>query len=503
MFAALFVVTAMHTFAAVSREQCELLLNLIRVVLYGALTWEQTRTLFWPLGFVRSPQPTADQLSLIRSVPIDVRTVISRLGVEPAYTLYACCPSCFALYPPSATNTYPRTCTHRETPSGRQCGVELLVEGNKKSQNWVPRKSFPYQSLHHWLGKLLLRPGIEDLLDKAWEVPHAGMWSDIMHSPGIQEFLGPDGQTRFSTQPDGSYNLVFSLFVDWFNPFGNKKAGKSHSVGAIYMACLNLPPDIRYRPENIFLAGIIPGPTEPSLHQLNHFLSVLVEELLTLWRRGIHVAKSARRPHGCDIFAAVIPLVCDLPAARKVAGVSGHSSTHVCSFCNVKKQDLNNLDRTKWKRKTFDEHVKLATSWRDAPDITTRNVIYEQHGIRWSELLRLPYWDVTLYTVVDAMHNLYLGDLRHHCLQVLGLDINGVPSVEKKAKPAHTPGQQRGFLSDLEQAIRERSEAKMKKIRVGYLKAFAELNKVVPTAPRKRDYIAALLQWVSILLAVP
>ena len=143
--------------------------------------------------------------------------------------------------------------------------------------------------------------------------------------------------------------------------------------------------------------------------------------------------------------------------------------------------------------------MEIATAWRDAPDTATRGSIYERHGIRWSELLRLPYWNVTLYTVVDAMHNLYLGDLRHHCLQVLGLDINGVPSEEKKAKSAHTPDQQLGYLTDLERAIRDRSEAKMKKIRVGYLKAFAELNGVIPSAAKKRDYIAALLQWVSVL----
>ncbi|KAI9061950.1 hypothetical protein FKP32DRAFT_1574908, partial [Trametes sanguinea] len=112
-------------------------------------------------------------------------------------------------------------------------------------------------------------------MKKAWKRPEAaaaGVWSDIMDAPALQNFLGPDGHTPFSTQPNGSLHLVFSLFIDWFNPYGNKQAGKKHSVGAIYMACLNLPPHLRYRPENICLVAIIPGPKEPDVHQLNPLL---------------------------------------------------------------------------------------------------------------------------------------------------------------------------------------------------------------------------------------
>ncbi|KAI0325705.1 hypothetical protein GY45DRAFT_1260409, partial [Cubamyces sp. BRFM 1775] len=100
----------------------------------------------------------------------------------------------------------------------------------------------------------------------------AGVWSDIMDAPALRDFIGPDGRTPFSVQVDGSLHLVFSLFVDWFNPYGNKQAGKKHSIGAIYMVCLNLPPHLRYRPENIYLVAIIPGPNEPRGHRLNHLL---------------------------------------------------------------------------------------------------------------------------------------------------------------------------------------------------------------------------------------
>jgi hypothetical protein len=41
--------------------------------------------------------------------------------------------------------------------------------------------------------------------------------------------------------------------------------------------------------------------------------------------------------------------------------------------------------------------------------------------VRWSELSRLPYFDVTQHVVVDAMHNLFLGLIKEHLEGVLGI----------------------------------------------------------------------------------
>ncbi|EJD32660.1 hypothetical protein AURDEDRAFT_45361, partial [Auricularia subglabra TFB-10046 SS5] len=47
--------------------------------------------------------------------------------------------------------------------------------------------------------------------------------------------------------------------------------------------CLNLPLHLRYREENLYLAGIVPGPNAPSLDQLNHLLVPLVDDFCTAW----------------------------------------------------------------------------------------------------------------------------------------------------------------------------------------------------------------------------
>jgi hypothetical protein len=48
--------------------------------------------------------------------------------------------------------------------------------------------------------------------------------------------------------------------------------------------------------------------------------------------------------------------------------------------------------------------------------------------LRWSELLRLPYFDPSQFVVLDAMHNLFLGLINFHFCDLLGYH----PSSSKK-----------------------------------------------------------------------
>jgi hypothetical protein len=36
------------------------------------------------------------------------------------------------------------------------------------------------------------------------------------------------------------------------------------------------------------------------------------------------------------------------------------------------------------------------------------------HGYKWTEFLRLPYFDATRFVTIDAMHCLFLGELNEH-----------------------------------------------------------------------------------------
>lgn len=501
MTLALVTAVIMHTLVAVSYPRVAFLLNGMKAMLCGAFMWCNASS-----GTI-----TTAQRLILKCIPRDIRTVLRFLHLEPDIVRYACCPRCFAIYAPDLDplkdgDPYPHNCTHKD-PDGNECGAALVVENRQapKRKNGLPRiiyKAicvFPFRPFASWLKVFLSRPEIERLLENSWSRKStSGVMADIIDAPAIREFRGPDGKTLFSVQRNGSFNLVFSLFIDWLNPYGNKKAGKSHSIGVICMACMNLPIEVRYAPENIYLAGIIPGPREPSIDEINHLLRPLVDDLLTLWTRGLYLTRTALRWMGRSVRVAMIPLICDLPALRQVAGFAGHASKHFCSFCPLAHSDIRNLDRSTWpKPRTWAEHVELAEAWRRG-DKAERKKAFEDHGVRWSELLRLPYWDPTRFAVLDVMHNLFLGELRHHCMDVWGISIKDKPSGHKILP--HTPEEQQKNIEKAMNALRKGSKTALEKLRKGYIVSFARLNNVPPEGynQKKASYVSSLLTWVSV-----
>lgn len=361
---------------------------------------------------------------------------------------------------------------------------------------YTPRRPYPYRTVVSWFASLFARTALEVVIGSAWEhmVPLPGCpWTNIVQAPALRNFLGPNGEP-FCQQKDSDVHLVFGLFIDWFNPGGNKKAGKSRSIGAIYLVCLNLPPHLRYRPENICLVGIIPGPNEPSLQEINHLLRPLIDEMLVLWHSGVRLSRTALHTSGRLIRAAIVPLICDLLALRKTAGFAGHSSKHMCSFCLLTKGNINDLNRP-WPSRTWKEHLDIATRWCNAKTEKERDTLFEKHGVRWSELLRLPYWDPTRFAVVDAMHNLFLGELRHHCRDVWGIHIKDKPTTKKIAP--HSPKEQQKWLDCVCAALQKKSLASLLQPRKGYLVAVAQLNGILPQMKlTKAEYAKAIMYWV-------
>ena len=219
---------------------------------------------------------------------------------------------------------------------------------------------------------LLSRPGCEEMLDKAWErmAPSPnGSLRDIFQGSTAREFKGPDGCTHFSVAGEkdaGRY--LFSLGFNFFNPLHNLAGGKKVSIGVIALTCLNFPIELRHKPENMFLARIIPGPNKPSLDATNHYIWPIVDDFIKFWA-GVCFKCTFLYSLGRLIFCAIILVICDLPAARKIGGFTSHGHKYYCSVCwcsRTKHQGYNNSEYTAWRYRTNADCRKAAKKFQDA-----------------------------------------------------------------------------------------------------------------------------------------
>ena len=382
------------------------------------------------LAFMHSqPRLSQRDQKVMSDFPSDIRSATAQFLLEGKHTIYAVCPNpkCHHTHKPvfdgdSPIPNYPMYCTY--VKYGKRCKERLLRPRVYGSNVQAPIKPFVYFDFKDWVAGLISRPGFEDQMDAAWDatVVDNETMSNIFDEVGLKTFNGPDGKHFREGGSEGHY--VFSLCVDFFNPRGNKQAGKSISCGLISLVCLNLPPDIRYKPENMFLAGIIPGPCEPPLTTLNHYLTPLVDDLLEFWQ-GVWFSRTCKFPHGRICHCALVVIVCDLPGAKKVAGFAAHSHNHFCSICHCTRSEhgYGNTDHSSWKRRTNDECRFHADQYKNAGNEKEKQSIFDESGLRWSELLHLPYFDPTQFVVINAMHNLFLGLIKEHFINILGIQV--------------------------------------------------------------------------------
>jgi hypothetical protein len=209
--------------------------------------------------------------------------------------------------------------------------------------------------------------------------------------------------------------------------------GASTSCRIVSMACLNLPPDIHYKPENLYLVAIIPGPREPALTKLNHYLRPLIDDLCDLWLPGIRFTKTALSPKGKTVRCAVAVCVCDLPEACKLSAFSSHMGHHYCSYCNC--HDCNTLGRTNTEHKDWDQHDddqmrEHAEAWRDARTEAIRNTLFHDHGVQWSEMWHLVYWKPAQQLITDPMHCLLANLAANHFCEYLSLTSTSSSSTD-------------------------------------------------------------------------
>jgi hypothetical protein len=390
---------------------------------------------------------------LEKSIPLDARTVVNRLALKPSYTAFVSCPKCSSCYLDKGPGSYPSHCSSKHLLTQQICGRRLQkVRAIRSRECTLPVRHFLYHNFKEWLGEMLCRPGMEDLMDRDFSPSSDGVMEDIWDAPGLYKIPDVDGHPFVRKRTDSEGRYLFSFNMDGFNPFQLKQAGRAATVMGLYMVCLNLPPEERFKAENMFLAGVVPGPKEPSMEKINHFLAPLVNDLLDSYTNGVHYTRTWKYPNGRNTRSALALIICDLPAARQAMGFTGHQSANFCSYCKLQLKDINNIDVKAWKSRSCVEHRRLAFEWRDARSEKQRAGITNTHGVRYSEFLRLPYLDPILSVCVDPMHAFFLGILSRHCRDIWGMDVSfedgdGTTTDPVSAEVRSSPEFQRAFLT--------------------------------------------------------
>lgn len=363
-------------------------------------------------------------------LPIDLKeqrttipSIVAYLSLDPVLMRSICCPTCFTIY---SFQDCPDQCPRRATPRSRPCGASLWKMrhlGGHEARK-APARLYLSQDFESWISWFLSREDIYTAIQESYshQKPQNGMMEDIWDSPAW-ESLGDFCVTQG--------NLTFSYYMDWFNPFMNKIGGKHVSSGVIMMFCLNLPPELRHKPENIFVAGMTPPGKEPTVVTITNVANPVIEQLVPFYH-GKTIPTYAH-PEGETIKAGVLPLLGDAPAVRKAGGFASHSATQVCSFCTCTLDNIDCLDRSMWMPRTGFEARTGAYQWARAKTKRAQTESFQATGFRWSALHLFEYREHVKHTVLGIMHNWIEGILQHHSRIVWGIDSG----KKKSRKTAH------------------------------------------------------------------
>ena len=286
----------------------------------------------------------------------------------------------------------------------------------------TPRKVFPYRPIIKSISALLSKPGIVDMCEQ-WRQrssSHEGIEPQHLgdvYDGRIWKTFTSEEYNNFLSIP---HSYLLTLNVDWFRPFVR---GTTYSTGAIYLTVQNLPRHERYRIENLILVGVLPGPSEPNLI-MDSYLTPMVEELLQLWQGVMVPIQTLAGQIHIRVRAALSCVACDIPASRKVCGFFNHNATLGCNKC-LKKfthtttanggtvTDYSGYNRENWEIRNCTSHRKQAEELKKEKTPTALENAESKAGLRHSILLSLPYFDPVRFTVIDPMHNLFLGTGKH------------------------------------------------------------------------------------------
>ncbi|KAL1936999.1 hypothetical protein VTO73DRAFT_2039 [Trametes versicolor] len=330
----------------------------------------------------------AGQGHLVPDLRSSLSGCLAALRLEPSFKVYPTCPDCLEPHPECVAAHADTRCTACGHPLFKIETGRARGRGGKKRAK--PYLRTPAKSITEQLADLLVQPGMEDAME-GWRrrsrIP--GWLSDFFDGEISKSLLGPDGLPFFrheGTDPEDELRIGVALGIDW------------------------------YRASNLLLSMIIPGPKETDPDQTQRYVRVLVNELIRLWHHGI-ILPTHKHPRGRRIRVILVGVFCDKPAAHKLGGFGSHAHTFFCTrdwISQKFKATCAAFIKGAFADRTDTHHRRMMNEYRNFTTKNARDDYAKAYATRWSELARLPYFDLCRMVVVDPMHNLFLGVVKTH-----------------------------------------------------------------------------------------
>ncbi|KAF7359564.1 alcohol dehydrogenase [Mycena venus] len=199
--------------------------------------------------------------------------------------------------------------------------------------------------------------------------------------------------------------------------FKRSDNSSTHTTGAASFCVSGLPHHLRYRPRNLLLTKLSPGPHDETADELQRPMGEIVTELLMLYDAGILV-KTPKYPNRRHVRVILVCVCCDHPAMCKVGGFSGHKSNKwPCPRCNITHKEIQTPRGMKvggFPARDGAQHCREAAEYAkiDEDDHAARDAFARMYGTRFFEFSRLPYFDPVRQIIVDPMHCIFLGIIK-------------------------------------------------------------------------------------------
>ncbi|KAK6984603.1 hypothetical protein R3P38DRAFT_2575750 [Favolaschia claudopus] len=273
------------------------------------------------LKVLRSIFVTLRHVPSDNNIPITLTTTFKKLGLNEEFEIRAICNKCRRAYPENSPADL--VCSHCNIPLFKapspptNAGASLLDSTRPRPES-KPRPALqgPYLPLSTQLVEFLSREGNEVACEsylKRKRVP--GKMSDIQDGEICQSLKAPDGRKFFDTaadRPDPDELRIGLCFGEDGFAFTRTNDAGSHTTGAASFCVTALPPHQRqvrlcslsillihhrYRPRNLLLTHLGPGPHEETCDEFQRTMASNVTELLMLYDDGILV-KTPKFPNG-------------------------------------------------------------------------------------------------------------------------------------------------------------------------------------------------------------